>query len=116
MPFLSSLLALFVPVLYSNYEVTMYLIISVLAIVSILSISASIYTLSKLFNVLVEIESFKKSTHSVQFVGASKEDINVSEKFETAQIDKFEKEYREEAQLNYPELATLDGDLELKGL
>jgi len=89
----------------------MNLILLSLAFVSMLSLAASLFAISKLFNVMVELESFKKSTHSVQFVGANKEDINVSK-----DIEKFEKEYREEAQIQFPNFATLDEDLELKGL
>jgi len=89
----------------------MNILISILAIVSVLSFTASIYTLSKLFNALVEIESFKKSTHTVQFVGASKKDVEVSD-----EIEKYNKEYLEEAQEKFPNFATFEDDLELKGL
>lgn len=89
----------------------MILTIISLAIISIVSLITSIFCILKVLSLWVEIESFKKSTHSVQFVGATPEGVKMSEK-----IESFEKEYREQAQEAYPEFATFKEDLELKGL
>lgn len=64
---------------------------------------------SKYVDIKAELEGFKRSTHKVQL-------IDTSNKKTLEDITKYQKEYREEAQEAFPEFATDDEDLELKGL
>lgn len=86
-------------------------IYTAITIFSGISLITSIYTLSKYINILIQLEAFKKSTHTIQYVGASKGDVKLSET-----LEEYNKEYSEESQLAYPEFATFEGDLDVKGL
>lgn len=104
------------PILYITPEVTMQEIFQLgLFIFSLLSFLVSLFTLSKLFTLSVDLKAFKNSTHTVQYVGATKSNISISDKVEE-EISEFQKEYREESQIAYPQFATFEEDLELRGL
>lgn len=85
--------------------------------ISLISIGLSIFAMTKLFKLSVEIEAFKRSTHTVQYVGANAQgQVKVSDNIDDGDISEFQKEFREESQTAYPEFATFEGDLELRGL
>jgi len=88
-----------------------------LTMISLFSIGLSVFAISKLFKVSVEIAAFKASTHTVQYVGANASGaVGVKDSIDDTDITEFQKEYREESRTAYPEFATYDDDLELKGL
>lgn len=89
-----------------------YLLISTLFASSI-SIVASIFTLTKLYSISVEVESFKKSTHQVQIIDTAN---HIADPKDEENLEKYKKEYQEEAREEFPVMATYPEDLTLKGL
>ncbi len=65
----------------------------------------------------IETQSFKKSTHSVQYVGATADQIKVSDNLEeTPSIDKLNKEYSEDVEEVMPFFSPSDDDKKLRSL
>lgn len=95
---------------YRGYNMELYIIIGFLAVLTILSLSYSI-------KALIEIESFKKSTHNIQLVSEknswkpSKEEKEYNQESEL----EFNKIYREKLGETFPEfMAGIDVDEERK--
>lgn len=64
---------------------------------------------SKYIDIKADVEGFKRSTHSVQVIDTSSKEAMQS-------LEKYQKEYNEEAREAFPEFATTEEDLELRGI
>ena len=78
----------------------------------ILSLAAFYFSL----NSYIETQSFKKSTHSVQYVGATKNDIKISDDLDSDNLDKINKEYSEDLEEVMPWFSPSEDDKKLRSL
>lgn len=83
----------------------------------LLSTVLSLGAINFAFKCMVEVEAFKKSTHRVQYVGATKDQIKVSDEpndLDSSGLDVINKNHKENVESVLDFFAPSDEDRELK--